>query len=57
MKRIIIGLLLTCTAPFALSQAPQSAEPAELTRLRESWVRAKEQANAPIDRKYNEALR
>src|SRR5580693_4210880 len=56
MKQIIIVLLLALTAEFAPSQAPQSTEPAELTRLRESWQRAKEQANAPIDRKYIEAL-
>jgi len=57
MKQITIGLLLVLSAWLAQSQTPQSTEPAELSRLRESWQRAKEQANAPIDRKYVDALR
>jgi hypothetical protein len=56
MKQIVIGLLLVLNAWIAQAQTAQSTEPAELGRLRESWQRAKEQANAPIDRKYVEAL-
>jgi hypothetical protein len=32
------------------------AEPPSLTNLRESWQRARQQANAPLDKKYVDAL-
>ncbi len=57
MKQIIVVLFLALMTEFAFSQAPQATDPAELTRLREGWKRAKEQANSPIDRKYVEALK
>jgi hypothetical protein len=33
-----------------------AADPAELTTLRQSWAKAREQATAPIDKKYSDAL-
>lgn len=50
---IIIGLLI-----FAVLQNPaqSQAEPAELTTLRASWTRAREQATKPLDEKYVAAL-
>lgn len=41
-------------AVLAAAQAP--SEPTDLTKLRESWQRAIQQANAPLDKKYEEAL-
>lgn len=50
---IITGLLIF--AAFQVS-AQSGAEPAELTTLRASWSRAREQATKPVDEKYVAAL-
>ena len=54
MKHAIIAVVLA--AGFAYGQAPNAAEPEDLRRLRESWQRAREQVDAPLDRKYADAL-
>ena len=50
----------TITLAFAsisvLAMAQSNADPPDLTKLRESWQRAIQQANAPLDKKYEEAL-
>lgn len=40
----------------ALAAAAFAAEPADLSKLRESWQRAVQQATAPLDKKYVDAL-
>ncbi|MBK8094360.1 MAG: C-type lectin domain-containing protein [Verrucomicrobiaceae bacterium] len=53
MTRAILALL----SLFVFGQETQAADPPDLSRLRESWQRAKQQANAPLDKKYDDALR
>jgi hypothetical protein len=53
MNRLTATILLI-TAMRLSAQTPQ--EPSDLTRLRESWQRALQQAAAPLDKKYLDAL-
>lgn len=41
---------------LAAAQDDQQSEPKELTALRESWKRARDQATSPLDKKYLDAL-
>lgn len=50
---VFVGLLISTA--FQVS-AQSGAEPAELTSLRASWTRAREQATKPVDEKYISAL-
>lgn len=40
----------------AIAAASLAAEPTDLTKLRESWLRAVQQATTPLDKKYVDAL-
>ncbi|MCB1086534.1 MAG: hypothetical protein KDM63_05780 [Verrucomicrobiae bacterium] len=57
MSRNCIPILVVfaLTAIANAQQAPES-DPKELTDLRSSWTRARNQATEPIDRKYVESL-
>jgi hypothetical protein len=58
MKHALIAAVLVAgfVQAQAQAQAPNPAEPADLKRLREAWQRAREQVDAPLDRKYADAL-
>ena len=58
--RHMLTLLFFCTFVFlteSLTMADETQEPYELTVLRESWNRAREEAASTIDEKYLDALR
>lgn len=50
------GIRFITFALAALATASFAAEPTDLTKLRESWQRAVQQATAPLDKKYVDAL-
>jgi hypothetical protein len=56
MKRALFSILFALTAGAACAQSPTATEPDDLKRLRESWQRARQQVDVPLDRKYAEAL-
>jgi hypothetical protein len=56
MKPTIFCILYVLMAGVAWAQSPAADEPADLKRLRESWQRARQQVDAPLDRKYADAL-
>ncbi|MEQ1935487.1 MAG: hypothetical protein ABL962_16630, partial [Fimbriimonadaceae bacterium] len=54
MKSLYAIILLGCLNVY--SQTPTLVEPAELQKLTGQWQKAREQATAPIDKKYLDAL-
>lgn len=56
MLRLPIFITLVFASLTILASAQTPAEPTDLTKLRDSWQRAIHQANAPLDKKYEEAL-
>ena len=54
MRTLSTILLLTCLN--ASGQTPAPAEPPELQRLTAQWQKAREQATAPLDKKYLDSL-
>jgi hypothetical protein len=56
MPRLPIFTTLAFASITILAAAQSPAEPTDLTKLRDSWQRAIHQANAPLDKKYEEAL-
>jgi hypothetical protein len=56
MKQTILCVLYLLVAGVAWAQSPAANEPADLKRLRESWQRARQQVDAPLDKKYADAL-
>jgi hypothetical protein len=56
MPRLPILTTLAFASLAVLAAAQTPSEPTDLTKLRESWQRAIQQANAPLDKKYEEAL-
>lgn len=56
MTRLPTLTTLAFASLTILAAAQNPGEPTDLTKLRESWQRAIQQANAPLDKKYEEAL-
>jgi hypothetical protein len=56
MRRLHNTIALAFASLTILAAAQTPAEPTDLTKLRDSWQRAIQQANAPLDKKYEEAL-
>jgi hypothetical protein len=56
MKPAPFCILFTLLAGVACAQSPTATEPEDLKRLRDGWQRARQQVDAPLDRKYADAL-
>lgn len=56
MRHILLAVALATTA-IAQTLAPGTHDPPELANLRTSWQRARQNATAPMDRKYLDALK
>ena len=54
--RSLYFFTIAFTSIGILSSAQEPPDPADLIKLRDSWQRAVQQANAPLDKKYEEAL-
>jgi hypothetical protein len=56
LRPIIASAFFILASLPAFGQAANTSEPVDLTKLRESWQRARQQAIAPLDKKYLDAL-
>lgn len=56
MPILPIFTTIVFTSLTILATAQTHVEPTDLTKLRESWQRAVQQATAPLDKKYVDAL-
>lgn len=54
--RTLTSFVITLSAVIAVGQEPTKPQPKELVSLRDSWTKARQQATAPLDKKYLDAL-
>ena len=57
LRTLIATALIIAANPQAFGQTEKTDEPTDLVQLRENWQRATQQATAPLNKKYGEALR